>query len=221
MNARLPADQRRRQLLDTSRTVFAERGFHGTSMDDVADAAGVTKPVLYQHFRSKRALFAELLSDIGDHLLDDWRTATLAGNGPRDTVHRGFTAYFLFLEANPAAFRLLFGATVRHDPEFGDICEDVVERIASAVVGLIEIEGPSEQRAALAHALVGMAEAVARWVLTEPPTECGPMRADQIAEWLLELAWFGLRGLRVPLLHPLANPPAPTVSGTGVDAASA
>src|SRR5438132_1610 len=66
--ARLPAPERRRQLLDSALDVFAARGFHGASMNDVADAAGVTKPVLYQHFESKRRLFVELLEDVGSRL---------------------------------------------------------------------------------------------------------------------------------------------------------
>ena len=69
MTTRLPAEQRRRQLLDVACTVFATHGFHATSMDDVASAAGVTKPVLYQHFPSKRALFVELLENVGHELL--------------------------------------------------------------------------------------------------------------------------------------------------------
>ncbi len=221
MNARLPADQRRRQLLGVARTIFAERGFHLTSMDDVADAAGVTKPVLYQHFRSKRALFGELLSDIGNQLVLEWSTATLAATSPRDTVQRGFTAYFRFLDADPAAFRLLFGATVRHDPEFGDICEEIIERIAAEVVGLIEIDGPAEQRAALAHALVGMAESVGRWVLTDPTIETGLPSSEKLAEWLMELSWFGLRGLRIPTLAPSAAPDTPGSSTLSTNAASA
>ena len=68
MAARLPAPRRRRQLLDVALDAFAERGFHRTSMDDVAEAAGVTKPVLYQHFGSKRELYLELLDDVGRQL---------------------------------------------------------------------------------------------------------------------------------------------------------
>jgi AcrR family transcriptional regulator len=190
--------------LATARAVFADRGFHGASMDDVADAAGVTKPVLYQHFRSKRALFTEILTDIGDQLLAQFHRSTATTVGPRDTVENGFAAYFRFLDAHPDAFRLLFGAGVRHDPEFGEIAESVVERLAQAVVPLVEIDGPPEQRVVLAHALVGMAESVGRWMLAET----GPVRpavpAEQLAEWVLELAWFGLRGQR----HALANPVA-------------
>src|SRR2546427_12477455 len=73
---RLPAPRRRHQLLDVARELFAAGGFHATSMDDVAEAAGVTKPVLYQHFPSKRALYRELLEDVGARLLADIRSAT-------------------------------------------------------------------------------------------------------------------------------------------------
>ena len=70
MSTRLPAAARREQLLAVALEVFARQGFHGTSMNDVADAAGVTKPVLYQHFRSKRELYLALLEEVGSRLRD-------------------------------------------------------------------------------------------------------------------------------------------------------
>ena len=73
---RLPAAERRRQLLDVALEAFAANGFHVTSMDDIAEAAGVTKPVLYQHFRSKRALYLELLDDVGARLMEAITKAT-------------------------------------------------------------------------------------------------------------------------------------------------
>src|SRR5258706_1835381 len=78
---RLPAPRRRHQLLDVARELFAAGGFHATSMDDGAEAAGVTKPVLYQHFPSKRALYRELLEDVRRRLLAD----ITAGNAPADS----------------------------------------------------------------------------------------------------------------------------------------
>src|SRR5918912_271539 len=86
---RLPADQRRQQLLDVARDVFAERGFHATSMDDVALRAGVTKPVLYQHFPSKRALYLELLQDTGQLLLQALEQATQRAPSGRERVEEG------------------------------------------------------------------------------------------------------------------------------------
>jgi AcrR family transcriptional regulator len=69
MAVRLPAPERRRQLLDVALEAFSARGFHPTSMHEIAEAAGVTKPVLYQHFSSKRELYLELLDDVAGRLL--------------------------------------------------------------------------------------------------------------------------------------------------------
>src|ERR1700756_201894 len=112
---RLPAVQRRRQLLDVSLDVFARQGFHGTSMAEVAEAAGVTKPVLYQHFRSKRELYLELLEDVGGRLRDEIDKATTGATSPREQVTADFRAYFRFVVEQEPAFRLLFGGGTRRD----------------------------------------------------------------------------------------------------------
>ena len=193
MSMRLPAEQRRRQLLDVACDVFAAGGFHGTSMDDIATTAGVTKPVLYQHFPSKRALFLELLDDVGRQLLDQLATATSRATTGRERVEEGFTAYFVFVTNNRAAFRLLFGASARNDPEFALVVDRVLHDAADAISLLIEIEGTAEHRRVLAHALVGVAEATSRHALTDPEASGDP---DELAHWVAELAWFGLRGVR-------------------------
>jgi len=86
---RLPAERRRQQILDVACAVFANRGFHATSMDDIAAAAGVTKPVLYQHFPSKRALFIELLDELGRRLLGELEQATSSAHSGRERVEAG------------------------------------------------------------------------------------------------------------------------------------
>src|SRR3954466_15522524 len=125
MSTRLPAARRRRQLLDVALEVFAENGFHRTSMEDIADAAGVTKPVLYQHFRSKRELYLELLDDVGAHLMEDIEKAVAAAPGPRQQVEAGFVAYFRFVGHRQSAFNLLFGGGARRDEEFADAVRKV------------------------------------------------------------------------------------------------
>jgi AcrR family transcriptional regulator len=190
---RLPAEQRRRQLLDVACEVFAAAGFHATAMDDVANAAGVTKPVLYQHFPSKRALFGELLEDIAHRLLGAFTEPVGVAETPRERVEAGFAAYFRFVLDNRAAFRLIFGASVRNDPDFAVVTDRVLNEAAQAVSAFIEIDGTDEHRLVLAHALVGIAEATSRHVLTDADASQDP---DQLARWLSELAWFGLRGIR-------------------------
>jgi AcrR family transcriptional regulator len=192
-SVRLAPDERRRQLLDVACVEFAERGFYATAMDDLASAAGVTKPVFYQHFPSKRALFIAVLEDVGGRLLEVLRDATESVNTGRARVTEGFAAYFRFVAADRAAFRLLFGASARNDPEFADVVDSVLSDAAAAVSTLIEIPGSIEHRLVLAHAVVGMAEGISRHALTDPDGSHDP---DQLAQWVAELAWFGLRGVR-------------------------
>src|SRR5256714_2485542 len=110
---RLPADQRRLQLLEVARDRFAAQGFHATSMDEIAESAGVTKPVLYQHFPSKRALYVELLENTGAQLLRTLADATGRAGTARDRGEVGFRAYFDFALGNRSAFRLLLSTADR------------------------------------------------------------------------------------------------------------
>lgn len=191
MAVRLPAEQRRRQLLDVALHVFAENGFYATSMDDVAFAAGVTKPVLYQHFPNKRGLYLTLLEDVGFRLLTELGGATTQAHHPHEQVEAGFLAYFRFVHRDSDAFRLLFGASVRNDTEFAEVADRTVNDAAAAISGLIEIDGPEDQRLVLAHALIGIAEATARWALGRNQ-DWDPRR---LAIWVAQMAWFGLRGV--------------------------
>jgi AcrR family transcriptional regulator len=191
--SRLPAARRRRQLLGVALQVFGEQGFHVTSMNDVADAAGVTKPVLYQHFRSKRDLYRELLTEVGSELLDEITKATTAATSPHEQVELGFIAYFRFVATNEPAFRVLFGGGTRRDEEFAAQVALVEGAIAEAIAALIDVEGLTvAARRQLAHGLVGLAEGTSRlWVADgkqEPP--------EQLARLVADLAWRGLRGIR-------------------------
>jgi AcrR family transcriptional regulator len=189
---RLPAARRRQQLLDVALEVFGEHGFHPTSMNDVAEAAGVTKPVLYQHFRSKRDLYREVLTDVGAHLLDAITKATTAATSPHQQVELGFLAYFRFVASNEAAFRVLFGGGTRRDEEFAAQVAEVEAAVADAIATLIDVEGLEvPQRRLLANGLVGLAEGTSRtWMdggAVEPP--------EDLARLVADLAWHGLRGI--------------------------
>jgi len=188
---RLPAARRRRQLLDVAQEAFAEAGFHGTSMDDIADAAGVTKPVLYQHFPSKRDLYLELLEDVGQQLLEAITTATDEATTPRSQVEVGFAAYFTFVAANVSAFRLLFGSGARRDEEFDAAVTRVTDAIGDAIAGLIAADIDPEHQRLLAAGIVGLAESACRyWVrndLDVPP--------EVLARRIADLAYAGLRGV--------------------------
>jgi AcrR family transcriptional regulator len=191
MAVRLPAAERRQQLVETALTLFADRGMHGTSMDDIAEAAGVTKPVLYQHFRSKRALFLELLDDVGQQLLTAITNATADATSPREQVERGLTAYFQFVADQHASFVLLFGDGTRRDEELASAVNNVEATIADFVAALINAGLDDEHRKLLAHSIVGMAESASRRWVASGATEPASVAASRVAN----LAWAGLRAV--------------------------
>ncbi len=192
---RLPAAERRRQLLDVALDAFAAGGYHGTSMDDVAAAAGVTKPVLYQHFPSKRALYIELLQDVGRQMMDVIAKAAAQAGSPHEQVEAGFRAYFLFVEQREPAFRLLFGGGSKRDEGFADLVRLVEGAIAELIASFITASLPPEQTLTLAHGIVGMAESACRHWLRQRAEGESTASADELADELAELAWAGLRGV--------------------------
>lgn len=190
---RLPAPERRRQLLDVALVVFAREGYHDASMNDVAEAAGVTKPVLYQHFESKRELYLELLSDVGGRLERAIAAATADAGGPRQQVEAGLRAYFRFVADERDAFLLLFAGGSGTDQEFEAVGRKVEASIARFVAELIEVEGlDAVERTLLAHGVVGAAEGASRLWLAQPEGVAPEALADQVAA----LVWAGLRGIR-------------------------
>ncbi|HUQ40338.1 MAG TPA: TetR/AcrR family transcriptional regulator [Acidimicrobiales bacterium] len=194
MAIRLPAPRRRRQLLDVALELFADGGFHQTSMEEIAERAGVTKPVLYQHFASKRALYLELLDDVGTQLLSTIAGATAGAGSPRHQVENGFAAYFRFVADRRSAFRLLFGDGPRRDPEFASAVRRVEDSIAAVIADLIEADLEPEHRRQLAHGIVGLAEGTSQhWLARGADPATAP---EVLARRTAELAWAGLRGIR-------------------------
>ncbi len=191
---RLPAAERRRQLLAVALEAFAERGFHGTSMNDVAEAAGVTKPVLYQHFASKKALYGELVEDLGSALEAAIVAAVAEADGPRQQVEAGFRAYFRWATGQGAAFRVLFAERNRADRDLAAAVAKVESMVADRVASLILVEGlGDDERQVLAYGVVGLAESTSRqWLRLGlgPGTD-----ADEFADVVAQLAWSGLRGI--------------------------
>ena len=189
---RLPGPERREQLLRVARAVLAERGFHETSMNDIASAAGVTKPVLYQHFASKRELYTAVLTDVGQRLEATVIDTAAGGTTPRSQVEAGFAAYVDFVEEDPDGFSLLFSGSSRQDPEWGAVTNSVEFSIATGIASLIAVEGMSQHhRLALAHGIIGLAESMMRFW----QREVGVLNRDDLLRDLVALAWVGLRGL--------------------------
>ncbi|MEO5838918.1 MAG: TetR/AcrR family transcriptional regulator [Acidimicrobiales bacterium] len=188
---RLPASQRRRQLLDVAVESFGVNGFHKTSMSALAAAAGVTKPVLYQHFRSKNELYLEVVRDIGGRLRDEVGKAVADATSAHSQVEAGFRSYFQFFANEPFAFEVLFGDGTRRDAEFAREAHAVEESIAEIVAQLMTIDDmPELDRRVLAFGIVGLAEGASRYWMGHD-IELAPI---DLAERVAELAWYGLRG---------------------------
>jgi AcrR family transcriptional regulator len=158
----------------------------------VADAAGVTKPVLYQHFSSKRELYMALLDDVGMALRTTIAKATSDAAGPHEQVQRGFAAWFSWVATERDGFKLLFGSGNRRDAEFAASVRHVEDALSEAIAPLITAAIDEVHQETLAWAIVGMAETTARRLVATGD----PIDAEVVAQQVAELAWAGLRGLR-------------------------
>ena len=193
---RMRAPERRAQLLEVARRVFGEVGYHSASMDVVAREAGVTKPILYDHFPSKRDLYLALLdADLGA-LHERVKAALDSPIGNRERIRASFRAYFDFVDEHAGGFRLLMQETVGAEGAFRERVEVARARIIDEVADLIvrESRGTLDRTHAetAALALVGMVETVAQRDPGAPAAE----RAAAV-ETLVAFAWRGISGLTV------------------------
>src|SRR6266567_4960916 len=166
-SSRLPRHERRRQLLDAALEVFVSQGYHAAAMDDIAERAGVSKPVLYQHFPGKLELYLALLDTHCDALVERIRVAMAATNDNKDRVRRAAEAYFDFVDHESEAFRLVFESDLRNDPAVRDRVDRVEQGCIASITDTIMADtGVSRARAELlAAGLVGAAETAARFWL--------------------------------------------------------
>jgi AcrR family transcriptional regulator len=191
---RMRAPERRAQLLDVARKVFGNSGFHAVSMEDVAKEAGITKPILYDHFSSKKELYLALLdADLAD-LHDKVKEALDSPVGNRERIRRSFQAYFDFVDEQTDGFRLLMQETVGAERDFRQRVEGVRERILSEVADLIRRESghrlDREHAETVALGLIGMVETTAQREPGGPPA----LRRSAV-DTLVQLAWRGITQL--------------------------
>jgi AcrR family transcriptional regulator len=200
----MPAPARRAQLLGVALEKFSALGYHDTSMGEIALAAGVTKPVLYQHFPSKEELYRELLVSTGQELLSDITAKASCEADPYQGVLAGFRAYFAFVCSRTTAFGLLFGGGARTSREFRDTVHDLEDEMAATVGGMIIADLDNEYRQLLGYAIVGLAEVVGRrWVASRAASDGdgtadardAEEEAERMALRLAQFVWAGLRAL--------------------------
>src|SRR5918999_3134289 len=164
---RLPRRERRAQLLSSALEVFVAQGYHAAAMDDIAERAGVSKPVLYQHFPGKLELYLALLDTHCDAIIAKVRSAMLATPDNKERVKGAVRAYFDFVDHESEAFRLVFESDLRNDPAVRERVERVEQGCIAAITDtIISDTGVSRSRAELlASGLVGAAETAAQFWL--------------------------------------------------------
>lgn len=193
---RLPRQARRKQLLGAAQEVFVAQGYHAAAMDDIAERAGVSKPVLYQHFPSKLELYLALLDQHAERLVDRVREALASTTDNKARVAASVAAYFDFVDGEgtegEGAFRLVFESDLRNDPAVSQRVEAMTQGCVDAIAETIAHDTGyrAEEAQLLSIGLSGLMEVSARWWLASPDR----IPKERAVELLMGLAWRGISG---------------------------
>jgi AcrR family transcriptional regulator len=192
---RLPRKARRAQLLDSALEVFVAQGYHAAAMDDIAERAGVSKPVLYQHFPGKMELYLALLEQSTNRIIDATREALASTHDNKLRVLATMQVFYDFVANAQGEFRLVFESDLTNEPLVRAQVDRVTSHCSEEIAKVIHEDTglPDEASRLLAVSLVGMAQVSARFWLE------GEGRIDQseAASLVASLAWRGIS--RFPL----------------------
>jgi AcrR family transcriptional regulator len=191
-SSRMPRPARRLQLLGAARDVFVAQGYHAAAMDEIAERAGVSKPVLYQHFPGKLELYLALLDESAGELVKVVGDALESTSDNRQRVPATFKAFYDYVAGAGEEFRLVFESDLSNEPAVRERLDKTMHDCANMVAQFIrEDAGVSMEEAhLLGMALVGMAQVTARYWL-------GTDRAipkDAAEQMIARLAWRGISG---------------------------
>lgn len=190
--SRLSATERRAQLVDVGRAVFAKRGYEATSVEEIADRAKVSKPIVYEHFGGKEGLYAVVVDREMEYVVRRISEAIAIGT-PRERVEQAALAFLTYVRDQPDGFAILAQDAPLATPSSGiaSLLNDVAERVGTVFAASFKAAGYDPKTAPIyAHALVGMVTFVGRWW-----TEVGKPSVEEVANHLAALAWMGLRHL--------------------------
>jgi AcrR family transcriptional regulator len=189
---RLPRRARRNQLLGAAQEVFVAQGYHAAAMDDIAERAGVSKPVLYQHFPGKLELYLALLDQSCDTIIDACKEALASTDDNKLRVTATMRVFYDYVASAQGAFRLVFESDLTNEPSVRERVDRVTRKCAEAIAEVIHEDTglPDEQSRLLAVSLVGMAQVSARFWLDTT----GEISREDAATLVSGLAWRGIRG---------------------------
>jgi AcrR family transcriptional regulator len=180
------------QLLESALEVFVRHGYHAAAMDDIAERAGVSKPVLYQHFPGKLDLYLALLDSSCDAIIENCRLALESTHDNKQRVAAAISAFYDYVGSETGAFRLVFESDLTNEPAVRQHVDRVTTECAAQIADVIRDDTGLPDTAArlLAVSLVGMAQVSARFWLSE----AGGLDRDQATALVSGLAWRGIRG---------------------------
>jgi AcrR family transcriptional regulator len=185
-HGRVPRKVRERQLVELAEELFSERGYQGASMDELARRAGVTKPIIYELFKSKDGLFRACLERSADRLAEQVAEAVRAEEEPEARLRAGGLAFLRFAAEHRVAWELMM------EGRFSNTAEEVRRRQAALVLELLEERARSDvderELQVAAHAVNSAYEGVAHWMWEHPDEPI-----ERLADWTVELLLPGLR----------------------------
>jgi AcrR family transcriptional regulator len=189
---RLSAAERRQQILAAAQEVFAKRGYHGSSLDEIAQASGTSKALIYEHFDSKRALHETLLAEHAGELLRRFEVNAAEGATGEERLRSGVDAFFGWVQERPEAWRALFRDAA--DPELAPMVDQLQARITQAIVAMMQRPGAGVGGAATDEAIdmyaqlsSGACQALANWWGEHPDVP-----RELLVDRVLEFCWTGL-----------------------------
>ncbi|MQA05141.1 MAG: TetR family transcriptional regulator [Streptosporangiales bacterium] len=188
----MPRPARRQQLLRAARETFVAQGYHAAAMDDIAERAGVSKPVLYQHFPGKFELYLALIEEHAGELVERVKSALRSTTDNKQRVAATFGAFFDFVDHEGEAFKLVFESDLRSQPAVRERLDGAITACSDLVGEVIaeDTDMPALEASLLARGLVGNAEAAARHWLSVRDT----MPKAEAVDLLARLAWRGISG---------------------------
>lgn len=194
--ARLPRRARRAQLLESALEVFVAQGYHAAAMDDIAESAGVSKPVLYQHFPGKLDLYLALLDQAVEKVIDGTREALESTDDNKQRVAATMHAFFSYVASEQGEFRLVFESDLTNEPAVRERIDHVTRECSNLIAHVIHDDTglPDEASQLLAVALVGMGQVSARFWLQDRLAGSDTIEQGDAAGLVAGLAWRGIRG---------------------------
>jgi len=190
---RLAASARRAQLVEVGRTVFAQRGYEATSVEEIAERAGISKPIVYEHFGGKEGLYAVIVDREVGHIVGCIVEAISTGS-PRERLEQAALVFLTYVKERPGGFAVLLrdAPASKRSGEMPALMYDLADRVGTIFTEQFRKAGFDAKAAPIyAHALVGMVAFVGQW-WTESRK---PPPVETVASHIAALAWMGLRHL--------------------------